>query len=61
MKTIKISDRLHAELTAVVGELIAESGTIKTCEDAIEALLHRSVVLPPDLVKAIEDYVDFCH
>ena len=58
MKTLKVSDKLHAELTAVVGQLIAESGKTKTYEDAIEALLHRSMVIPPDLAREIEDFVD---
>jgi hemerythrin len=57
MKTLKVSDKLHAELTAVVGQLIAESGKTKTYEDAIEALLHRFVVIPPDLAREIEDFV----
>jgi hypothetical protein len=42
MKTLKISDQLHAELTSVVGQIIVESGKTKTYENAIEALLHRS-------------------
>ena len=58
MKTLKVSDKLHAELTAVVGQLIAESGKTKTYEDAVAALLHRSVVMPPELVREIEDFVD---
>lgn len=37
MKAIKISDQLHGELTSVLGQLIAESGQIKTYENAIQA------------------------
>jgi hypothetical protein len=58
MKAIKISDQLHAELTSVVGQLIAESGKIKTYENAIEALLHRSIVLPPKFVVEVEDFLE---
>lgn len=58
MKTIKMSDQLHAELTAIVGELTAESGQIKTYEDAIESLLHRSVILPLEFVQEIEAFIE---
>jgi hypothetical protein len=57
VKTLKISDELHAELTAVLGQLTAKSGQIKTYEDAVEALLHQSVVMPPELVQEIEVFV----
>ena len=40
MKTIKMSDQLHLELTAITGELTAESAQIKTYEDAVDALVH---------------------
>jgi hypothetical protein len=58
MKAIKISDKTHASLTAVVGQLIAETGTMKTYEDAIEALLNRSVVLPSELLREIKDFIE---
>ena len=57
MKTLRISDQLHAELTGLVGQLIAESGKIKTYEEAIETILHRSVVMPPELLQEIDDFV----
>ncbi len=57
MKTLKISDHLHAELTAVVGQLIAKSGEIKTYGDAVEALLHQSVILPPEVLQDIEAFI----
>lgn len=58
MKTIKISDQTHTNLTAVVGKLIAETGTMKTYEDAIEALIQRSVVLPSELLREIKDFIE---
>jgi hypothetical protein len=58
MKAIKISDQTHASLTAVVGQLIAETRTMKTYEDAIEVLLHRSVVLPSELLREIKDFIE---
>jgi hypothetical protein len=58
MKAIKISEQIHANLTSLVGQLIAETGTMKTYEDAIEALLHRSVVLPSELLREIENFIE---
>jgi hypothetical protein len=57
MKTLKISDPIHSKLTAIVGQLMAESGKSKTYEDAIAALLSRSVVLPPELLSQIGDFI----
>jgi hypothetical protein len=57
MKTLKISDPIHSKLTAIVGQLMAESGKSKTYEDAIAALLGRSVVLPPELLSQIGDFI----
>jgi hypothetical protein len=54
MKTLKVSDQTHGELTRVAGQLTAESGKIKAYEEAIEALLHRSTLLPPELLHEIE-------
>ena len=58
MKAIKISDKLHAELTSVVGQLIAESGQLKTYENAIEVLLHRSILLPPIFLGEVENFLE---
>jgi hypothetical protein len=58
MKAIKISDKSHAELTSLVGQLTAESGQIKTYENAIEALLHRSIVLPPKFLLEVENFLE---
>jgi hypothetical protein len=58
MKTLKISDQTHAELTRVAGQLTAESGKIRTYEDAVEALLHRSTLLPPELLCEIEAFLE---
>lgn len=58
MKTIKISDQTHAELTRIAGQLTAESGKIKTYEDAIEALLHKSALLPPELLSKVEAFLE---
>jgi hypothetical protein len=41
MKTLKISDQTHAQLTKIVGQLTAETGKIATYEDAINELLDK--------------------
>ena len=58
MKTLKVSDQTHAELTRVAGQLTAESGKLKTYEETIIALLHRSVFLPPELVAEVEAFLE---
>jgi hypothetical protein len=45
-------------LTPIVGLLTAGSGQIKTYKDAIESLVHRSVVLPPEFVQEIEAFIE---
>jgi len=57
MKTIKMSDQLHAELTVVVGDLTVESGQIKTYQDAIEALFCRSFILTPQVLREVEEFI----
>ena len=58
MKAIKISDQTHSELTRIVGQLTAESGIVKTYEDAVEALLHKSVIMPPEVLQEVEDFIE---
>lgn len=44
MKTLKISDEVHGKLTAVLGELMAKTGKMKTYQDAIDAVLNARAV-----------------
>jgi len=39
MKTIRLSDEIHAELTKIVGELIARKGKKITYDEAIKELI----------------------
>ena len=57
MKALKVSAQLLAELTAIVGQLTAESGKIKTYDNAVETLIHQSVVIPPEVLQGIEDFI----
>jgi hypothetical protein len=58
MKTLRISDASHKKLTATVGTLMAQTGKMQTYQDAIEAMLSRSVILPPELLEDIESFME---
>ena len=58
MKTLKISEDIHAKLTSFLGELVAQTAKMQTYQDAIEAMLSQSIILPPDLLKEVEDFME---
>jgi hypothetical protein len=58
MKTLKISDEVHRKLTATVGTLMAQTGKMQTYQDAIEALLKESVILPAKLLMQIQKFME---
>jgi hypothetical protein len=58
MKTLRISDDVHRKLTATVGTLMAQTGKMQTYQDAIEAMLTRSVILPRELLAEIEKFIE---
>ena len=58
MKTLRISDDVHRKLTATVGTLMAQTGKMQTYQDAIEAMLTRSVILPTELLAEIENFIE---
>jgi len=58
MKTLRVSDRAHRELTRWLGELMAQTGKPQTFSDVIEALVSRSVLLPPELLRRMDEYVE---
>lgn len=57
MKTLRVSDDAHEKLTALLGELTAQKKMMQTYTDAIEALLSRSVILPPRLLEEVENFI----
>jgi len=57
MKTLRISDDVHQKLTALLGELTAQTMKMQTYQDAIEAMLYQSVILPPDLLNEVERFI----
>jgi len=58
MKTLRVSDDVHQKLTALLGELMAQTSHMQTYQDAIEAMLHQSVILPPELLRQVEEFVE---
>jgi Arc/MetJ-type ribon-helix-helix transcriptional regulator len=58
MKTLRISDDAHQKLTALLGEITAQTMKMQTYTDAIENLLSTSVMLPPELLAEIENFID---
>ncbi|MEM2393956.1 MAG: ribbon-helix-helix domain-containing protein [Candidatus Bathyarchaeia archaeon] len=57
MKTLRISDDIHQKLTALLGELMAQTSKMQTYQDAIEAMLYQSVILPPELLSEVERFI----
>ncbi|MEJ5327094.1 MAG: ribbon-helix-helix domain-containing protein [Candidatus Bathyarchaeia archaeon] len=57
MKTLRISDVSHRKLTATPGTLMAQTSKMQTYQDAIEAMLNQSVILPPELLAEIEKFI----
>lgn len=58
MKTLRISDDAHQRLTALLGELTAQTMRMQTYTDAIESLLSQSVILPPELLAQVEGFIE---
>ena len=58
MKTLRISEDVHQKLTALLGELTAQTSRMQTYTDAVEALLKQSVILPPELLTQIEHFIE---
>jgi GGDEF domain-containing protein len=58
MKTLKISDDIHRKLTARLGTLMAQTGKMQTYQDAIQAMLNRSVIPPTALLAEIENFIE---
>jgi metal-responsive CopG/Arc/MetJ family transcriptional regulator len=58
MKTLRISDDAHQRLTALLGELTAQTMKMQTYTDAIENLLSQSVILPSELLAQIESFIE---
>jgi metal-responsive CopG/Arc/MetJ family transcriptional regulator len=58
MKTLRISDDAHQKLTAMLGEITAQTMKMQTYTDAIENLLSTSISLPPELLNETQNFVE---
>jgi hypothetical protein len=58
MKTLRISDDVHQKLTSLLGELMTQTRKMQTYQDAVEAMLNQSVILPPELLAEIEGFIE---
>ena len=58
MKTLRISEDAHQKLTAMLGEITAQTMKMQTYTDAIESLLSTSVSLPPELLVETQNFID---
>ncbi len=58
MKTLRISDDAHQKLTAMLGEITAQTMKMQTYTDAIENLLSTSVNLPPQLLNETQTFIE---
>jgi Arc/MetJ-type ribon-helix-helix transcriptional regulator len=58
MKTLRISDDAHQKLTAMLGEITAQTMKMQTYTDAIENLLSTSVSLPPELLNETQCFIE---
>jgi Arc/MetJ-type ribon-helix-helix transcriptional regulator len=58
MKTLKISEDIHQKLTALLGELMSQTSKMQTYQDAINALISESVILPQELITQTQNFID---
>ena len=58
MKTLRISEDIHQKLTTLLGELMAQTSKMQTYQDAINALINESVVLPEELLTQIQNFME---
>jgi Arc/MetJ-type ribon-helix-helix transcriptional regulator len=58
LKTLRISDDAHQKLTAMLGEITAQTMKMQTYTDAIENLLSTSVNLPPELLNETQAFIE---
>jgi Arc/MetJ-type ribon-helix-helix transcriptional regulator len=58
MKTLRISEDVHQKLTALLGELMAQTSRMQTYQDAINALINESVILPQEMLAQIQSFTE---
>lgn len=58
MKTLRISDKVHRKLTVSLGTLMAQIGKTQTYQDTMDALLKESLMLSPELLAQVENFIE---
>jgi Arc/MetJ-type ribon-helix-helix transcriptional regulator len=58
MKTLRISEDIHQKLTALLGGLMAQTSKMQTYQDAINALINESVILPQEVLAQIQIFIE---
>lgn len=58
MKTLKISEDVHQKLTTLLGELMSQTSKMQTYQDAINALINESVILPQELLTQTQSFIE---
>ena len=58
MKTIRISDNTHRELTRLLGKMMAKTGKTQTYNDVVDALISQLIFMPAALLEKIDDAIE---
>lgn len=58
MKTLRISEDVHQKLTTLLGELMAQTSKMQTYQDAINALINESVILPQEVLIQVQNFIE---
>lgn len=58
MKSLRISEDIHQKLTSLLGQLMAQTGKMQTYQDVIRALTDESLMLPPELLGQIKNFIE---
>jgi hypothetical protein len=58
MKTLRISDAAHQKLTAMLGEITAQTTKMQTYTNAIKNLIFTNVNLPPELLNETQNFIE---
>ncbi len=58
MKTLRISNSAHRQLTRWFGHMTAQTSKNKTYCDVVETLVSQAILLPPEHVKHIDEFIE---
>ncbi len=58
MKSLRISEDIHQKLTSLLGQRMAQTGKMQTYQDVIRALTDESLMLPPELLGQIQNFIE---